>query len=215
MNQPISKPDFWNRVAAKYAAAPIRNEAAFEATLTRVRAHLSPGDHLLEFGAGTGTTTLKLAPSVAHITATDYAQAMIEIARTRATEQGAKNVTFTEASLDSAPEGPFDAVLAFNLMHLLPDLDAGLTAAFARVRPGGLFISKTICLRDPAISWKIRLALRTILPVLQFARRVPYFIKLRIADYDAAITRAGFEIVETGLYPERPPSRFIVARRPN
>jgi hypothetical protein len=27
------------------------------------------------------------------------------------------------------------------------------------------------------------------------------------------VREAGFEIVETGVFPERPPSRFIVARR--
>ena len=35
-----------------------------------------------------------------------------------------------------------------------------------------------------------------------------------IARLEDAVTRAGFDIIETGDYPNRPASRFIVARKP-
>lgn len=214
MSTRITPATYWNRIAERYAAAPMRNEVAYAATMDRVRAHLSPKDHVLELGCGTGTTALTLAGEVAHVTASDYAEAMLAIARTRAKEQGIANIAFTQAAVCDAPAGPFDAVLAFNLMHLLPDMDDGIAAAFARLKPSGLFISKTICISERAKSWKMRLALRTVLPVLQMAGRIPRFRKLRIADYDAALIHAGFEIVETGLYPESPANRFVVARKP-
>ncbi len=215
MSPPITTAAYWNRVAAKYAAAPIRNQPAYEATLTRVRAHLRASDRVLELGCGTGTNALALAGDVAHVTATDYAQAMLDIGQSRAKAQGAAHITFARAAACDAPRGPFDAVLAFNLMHLLPDMDAGIAAAHARLKPGGLFLSKTICIREPVAGWKMRLALRTVLPALQWTGRIPRFRRLTVAEYDAALVRAGFTIVEAGLYPDSPASRFVVARRPD
>ena len=62
---------FWDKIAERYAARPIDNPDAYEATLERVRHWLHPDWHVLELGCGTGTTALKLAGSAAQITATD------------------------------------------------------------------------------------------------------------------------------------------------
>ena len=55
---------FWDRAATKYAAQPISDMTAYDATLARARTYLHPTDRVLEFGAGTGTTALHLADSV-------------------------------------------------------------------------------------------------------------------------------------------------------
>ncbi|WP_342070622.1 hypothetical protein [Yoonia algicola] len=55
-------PSFWNRVARRYAATPMRNQAAYEATLERISAHLKPTDPVLELGCGTQSTALRLSP---------------------------------------------------------------------------------------------------------------------------------------------------------
>ena len=206
---------FWNRVAARYAKAPMRAPDAYAATLDRVRAHLDPGARVLELGCGTGTTAIRLADAVATITATDIAAAMLDIARGRAAEAGVTNVTFAHADAAEVVAGaPYDAVMAFNLLHLLPDREAALAAIRRDLRPGGLLICKTICLAEPGQSWKLRLALAVALPVLQALGRAPRFAMLTVAGLEAEIAAAGFEIVETGNYPERPPNRLVVARRP-
>ncbi len=206
---------FWNRVAARYAKAPMRAPDAYAATLDRVRAHLDPGARVLELGCGTGTTAIRLADAVAAITATDIAAAMLDIARGRAAEAGVTNVTFTQADAAEVVAGaPYDAVMAFNLLHLLPDRAATLAAIRRDLRPGGLLICKTICLAEPGQSWKLRLALAVALPVLQALGRAPRFAMLTVAGLEAEIAAAGFEIVETGNYPERPPNRLVIARRP-
>ena len=70
---------FWNKTAEKYAATPIKDMASYEETLTRTRGYLGPEDNVLELGCGTGTTALKLAPSVAHLTGSDISEGMIAI----------------------------------------------------------------------------------------------------------------------------------------
>ena len=118
---------FWDRIAEKYAKSPIRDMEGYEATLDMTRAHLKPTDHVLELGCGTGTTSLKLAPSVARITATDYAEAMVAICTRRAEEQGIDNVTFRTADpFDPALEvGGYDVVMGWNFYHLMDDMAAG------------------------------------------------------------------------------------------
>lgn len=195
---------FWDAIAERYAARPIGNEAAYEATLARVRHWLSPEMRVVELGCGTGTTAGKLAPFVREITATDYAEGMIRIAETRCT---AGNLRFRCAGIEEAlAGGPHDAVLAFNLLHLLEDMEGCLAHVHAALAPGGLFISKTPCVGA-------RWYLRPVVWILQRLGKAPSFRFLKPETIEAAIRDAGFEILETGDYPPKLPSRFVVARR--
>jgi SAM-dependent methyltransferase len=201
---------YWDRIADRYEARAIRNVPAYEHTLARTRAWLAPGARVLELGCGTGTTALRLADSGAAITATDFSPRMIAIATAKAEAAGADTVRFAVADLDdpAALPGPWDAVLAFNLLQLMPDLPAALGAIAARLAPGGMFVSKSICLGEPG--WR---GVRAVVAVLRAAGIAPPLRFLTIDALDRAVTEAGFEIVERGVFPQRPPSRFIVARR--
>ena len=200
---------FWDRAAERYARRPVKNVAAYEKTLERTRAHLSPGDEVLELGCGTGTTALKLAGSVKRLTASDISAAMIGIAKRKAREDSAANVDFVKATLfDGGLAGrEFDAVLAFNFLHLLEDPAAGLRRVRELLKPGGVFISKTVCLGEMSRVWR---------PVIYLMRKVglaPDVRFLSIPEVESLIAGEGFRIVETGTYPASPPARFVVARR--
>lgn len=210
----MTKRDFWDRVAERYARRSVQDEAAYAFTLERTRAHLSPDGCALELGCGTGTTALKLADATSQIVASDLSAEMIRIARDKAEGQGATNVTFVQSDAEAAPDGEFDAVLAFNLLHLLPDPEAALTGIAERVRPGGYFISKTPCLAGSEMSLKFRALIWLIVPVMQALGKAPRFHRMSIAELERAITGAGLDIIEAGNHPAQPPSRFIVARKP-
>ena len=52
------------------------------------------------------------------------------------------------------------------------------------------------------------------LPVMQLFGRAPAVVhQLNVAELETAVEAAGFEIIETGNFPARPTSRFLVARR--
>jgi ubiquinone/menaquinone biosynthesis C-methylase UbiE len=204
-------PQFWNRVAERYAASTISNVEAYEHTLTRTRAHLGPGDRVLEIGCGTASTAIRLAPSVATYIATDYAAEMVRIGREKLARGGPPNLQILRAGPgDGAlPDGPFDAVLAFSLLHLLPDLPAALAEMRGLLRPGGLLISKTPCLSGP---WN---ALRPVLGVMRLAGKAPPSVRfLSPARLERAMTAAGFVLVEAADHNTRPVRRFVVAQRP-
>lgn len=211
-----SSVEFWDRVAARYALRDVMDSTAYEATLERTRHHLSPRGRLLELGCGTGATAVRLSDAVADYVASDASSGMIAQAQARLTDADAPNLTVLHAALGEdalSVAGPFDVILAFNLLHLLPDLRVGLRQIRAMLKPGGLFISKTICPRGASMPLTYRGAF-ALFPLLQrLGKLPPGFRKLSVAELDAEIISAGFEIIETGNYPARPPSRFVVARR--
>ncbi|MFS4582381.1 class I SAM-dependent methyltransferase [Phaeobacter sp. C3_T13_0] len=204
---------FWDKIAPKYAKSTIKDEAAYQYTLARTRSYLKADDSVLEVGCGTGSTAITLSDAVSKITATDMSSGMLSIAGDRAANAGVGNVTFQHCSDDALPDGPYDVVMAFNLLHLLPDLDAALAAVAARVRSGKLFVSKTPCLGEARGSFTYWMY-SVLIPVLRLVGKAPsnvYF--LSIAELETSIEQAGFEIIETGNYPVSTPGRYIVARR--
>ena len=165
-----------------------------------------PQDRVLEIGCGTASTALRLAPHVTHITASDTSSEMVEIAREKAWNDSVKNITPVQGHIaDAALRGPYDAVLAFNLLHLLPDLQNDLAHIHASLQPGGRFISKTPCMGERN-NW-----LKPIIWVMQKLGRAPFVDFLTVDRLEAAIRNAGFDLVETGDYPKKLPSHFVVA----
>lgn len=204
---------FWDRMARRYAAARIADEAGYERTLARTQMLLPPAARVLEIGCGTGTTALRLAPACARYRATDVSPGMIAIARDKLAAQPVPALQFVLADADSplaAADAPFDAVLAFNVLHLVDDLDATLASCAAALRPGGVLICKTPCLHEmnPLIP-------RLALPLARLLRLAPTVHSLREDDLTAALVRQGLAVVGV----ERHASRgrdfrpFIVARK--
>ena len=174
------------------------------------RKHLSASDNVLEVGCGTGTTALLLAPSVKQIAASDISSRMIEIAREKAVTQGVENVRFDRGTLfdEDLEKGAFDVVMAFNFLHLLEDISGAVHRVHELLKPGGLFISKTVCLAEQSRLLSLFLA------VMKALGLGPYVKRLKVAEIEDIIASTHFEIVETGLYPPSPPRPFIVARKP-
>jgi len=206
-----SAPEFWSRIAAKYAASPISDIPAYEATMERVVTHMPVKARVLELGCGTGSTALRLAPHVHSIIATDFAQGMITQARAR---PGADNVQFLCADVfdPALEEGVFDVVLGFNLFHLVPDTPAAMARIHDLLTPEGLFISKSVCLGERALGVKFAL-MKRLIPLMQWIGKAPFVRYETIAGLEADITGAGFDILERGDYPARPPNHFVVAKR--
>lgn len=202
---------FWDRAARKYAADPIKDMTGYERSLDRMRHYLMSTDLVLEFGCGTGTTALKLAPSVEHILASDISGEMIAIAQEKAAAQGCLNVTFHVDSPEPTgwPAQAFDVAYGMNVLHLAPRRAAVLMAVRRALKPGGIFISKTPCLKE--MNPMIRLAV----PVMRWLGKAPYVAFLSADELERDMQAAGFDIIETARHGSsgkdfRP---FIVARR--
>ncbi|TDP73095.1 class I SAM-dependent methyltransferase [Roseateles toxinivorans] len=208
------KARFWDRIARKYAADPIADLAGYEATLARVQGLLSAEQDVLEIGCGTGTTALRLAPFTRRLLATDVSTSMIDIAREKLAIQPVPQLSFAVADAD-APEfgqGAYDAVLAFNLLHLVDDLDHALALAVQALRPGGLLISKTPCIGEMN-----RLVPYLALPLMKAIGKAPQVLCFKEEALLAAMARQGLEIVSVERHGTRGKDirAFIMARKPS
>jgi ubiquinone/menaquinone biosynthesis C-methylase UbiE len=210
---------FWNGASRKYAANPIADVAGYERTLERTRGHLKPGDVVLEFGCGTGTSAVKLAPSVSRYVATDLAPAMIEIGRERAAEAKVGNITFEAGTpaddrfVDRMGEGAFDAVIAFNVLHLIVDRKPLLAGVRRLLKPGGRFISKTPGLSDMNLA--MGAMIRVVVPVMQMIGKAPPLAFFSAKQIESEIEAAGFRFVDRALLGTKKGDirPFLVAER--
>ena len=200
---------FWDRIAPKYAKKPISDLASYEEKIATVRGLLSPFDRVLEIGCGTGGTALRLAAGVEEVVATDISQAMLDIAERKLGTPQSNKITFRQAGASERIDTqPFDAVCAFSLLHLVSDMQQVLDAVYRQLKPGGLFISKTVCLNDG--SFAIRLLVR-LLTQLGLA---PHVASLSREQLLRQLQSAGFEIETVTHFGSQRNNPFIVARRP-
>ncbi len=164
---------------------------------------------MLEFGCGTGTTALIHAPFVKHIRAVDLSAKMLEIAQAKADAAGIRNVTFEKSDIApfSAPEASYDVVMAHSLLHLLEDKDAAIAKIFRLLKPGGYFVSSTICIGGQ-MPW-----LRVLLPIGRCLGLLPLVKFFTPDELAQSLTRAGFRI-EHSWQPGKRKGVFIVARKP-
>lgn len=200
---------FWDRQAPKYAKKPITDPTAYEEKLQRIRSVLRPTDRILEVGCGTGGTARKIAAVVAHVTATDLSAEMIRIAQSRSGEFAAEKIEFLQTEASQEVSGyPFDAIFSFSLLHLVDDIPNVLDAVYRQVKPGGLFLSKTVCLKDGS-----RL-IQAMVRMLVLLRIAPNVACISLTELIQHLVRAGFEIDQTAYFGKKRMSPFIIARRP-
>lgn len=203
---------FWNLMARNYSRQKVADEDAYRHKLEVTASHLSPGDRVLEFGCGTGTTALIHAPRVARIDAIDLSSKMIAIAREKAETQGTTNVRFETAAFEDWPlpagDDRYDAVLGLSILHLVADLDATLARVRQALKPGGRFFSSTVCLGD--MSGGLLLAL---LGPLGAIGVLPKVTPLTADALVARVKAAGFTVEEIWR-PKPDAAVFIIARAP-
>ena len=137
---------FWERTASRYDLSMLLFGGPLKAMLPLVAEEVEGLDRVLELAAGTGLVSAAIAPVVGELVATDYAEAMVGSLEQRVVASGWTNVTtrvLDVCSLDG--DERFDAIVAANVLHLLPDLDGALDAMVGSLRPNGRLIIPTYC----------------------------------------------------------------------
>ena len=201
---------FWDRNAGRYARRVVADPAAYEKKLAITRQYLHREMTVLEFGCGTGSTALCRAPCVSRYLATDISPAMIRIAREKLSRQPVAGLTFQVASLDTlhAPPNSFDAVLGLNILHLLADPAAAVAQVFTMLKPGGVFVSNTVCMQDT------RPYLKPLAVVARLLGLAPFVAFLSRQQLENSLRQAGFEIAYRWVPETTPDVYFLVARKP-
>ena len=203
---------FWNNIAESYAAKPVDDPSAFERKIEVTKALIRPGDTLLGVGCGTGSLALRLAPSAGRVHGLDCSKEMARIANMKAAEQGVENVEFPVGPFDERftlfADGSLDGICAYSILHLVEDRSAALRQIFRLLKPGGFFVSSTVCLGD---SW---VPYRPLLTVMRWLGKAPPVSVFPRNALEADIRATGFVDVSAPDVGAQPTVAFYVARKP-
>lgn len=200
---------FWDRIADRYDERGSEElDRYHRMRLKHMRGLLGPDDRVLEFACGPGRVALQLAPHVSDVLGIDLSTRMIARANAKLTDGGPTNVRFEAIDVfDPALDGErFDAVTAFNVLHLLDDPPRYLRRLRGLLEPQGLLIAETPCLaRKP---WYIRVVIR----LSGLTRYLPRVHAFSAEDVERMVADQGFEIVEARLLDDEIGDPFLVAR---
>ena len=199
---------YWDRNASRYD----RSMALFGGPLPRMTERVAEAvdgaGRVLEVAAGTGLVTRVMAPRVENLVATDYSAAMVAELQARVDNERLDNVSCEQADLYALPydAGSFDAVVAANVLHLVPNLDGALAALSDMLRPGGRLVVPTYCHDEHTVSWIVsRLLALTGFPGQR---------RFTLPMVEEAVRGAGLAVVERELISGLLPIGFVVGLIP-
>ena len=133
---------FWDRVAGLYDLFEWSNQRVNAAARSRVGELVPAGARVLDCAAGTGEFSLAAAKRAGSVLCTDQSEAMLARARKKARKRGLSNVSFARRDLTALPDpdGSYDAVIAANVLHLLPNPEIAVRELWRVTALGGRLI---------------------------------------------------------------------------
>lgn len=204
----------WDKIATNYDKSEKRFEPIHVKTLKNTKKYLKASDIVLDYGCGTGTKALELAGCVKRIHGIDISSKMIEAAKRKAVARKIESVNFEHAIIfdERYKREMFDVILAFNILHALENHKQVLHRINELLRPGGLLISTTPCLKEK-MAFKNRLELSFFLLLIRLGVFPKILTKFRFSELEDLITNGNFQIIETEKIFHRMSVYFIAAKK--
>lgn len=194
---------YWERHASRYDVSFKALDRPLPRMLELTTQAVRGSARVLEVAAGTGLVTAALAREVAELVATDYAANMVARLQQRVAELQLANVKCEPADIYALSFAPasFDAVVAANVLHLVPDLPGALASLRRVLLPGGKLIAPTFLHDETKLSWLLSRALAL--------TGFPAHRRLSAASLRAALEGAGFTIQRAEIIPGPFPIGFV------
>ena len=211
----MSKPkNFWDNASKNYDKTEERFEYIHHKSRENTKKYLEKNNVVLDYGCGTGTTACEIANDVKEIYGIDISTKMIEISKGKAAKRNIENITFAEGDIfdKKLKNESFDRILAFNMLHTIPNPEDAVQRINELLKPDGLFISTTPCLGDK-MSFLVGLQIRLV-QILCKIGIIPVPIRrVKSSDLDALITNGNFQNIDTEKIFKGASSYFIVAKK--
>ncbi len=135
---------FWDKVSGVYDLFEnIYNKSVYQSTGEAVAKYIRDTDRVLECACGTGAISVYIAPKCKKIFASDYSVGMLGQARKKL--KNYDNVEFKKVDITNikVKDHSFDAVVAGNVIHLLPDPKRAMQELSRVCKDGGKLIIPT------------------------------------------------------------------------
>jgi 2-polyprenyl-3-methyl-5-hydroxy-6-metoxy-1,4-benzoquinol methylase len=162
----------------------------------------------LDFGCGSGAITNKLSKVAKSIDAIDISSGMLEFAKKQAEKDSIANINYLQTSIfdERFKDEKYDAVLAFNVLHYIEDMPRLIKRINTLLKPNGVFISSTACLKEKRslIGYLVLLLTKIgIMPNIFFYKK---------NELEILITNGNFEMIKSEKLSKLP-EYFIVTRK--
>jgi 2-polyprenyl-3-methyl-5-hydroxy-6-metoxy-1,4-benzoquinol methylase len=203
---------FWDRLSSSFDQSSDDSAQPYNKTIEKTKKYLNAGDIVLDYGCATGGTSLQVAGYVKEVHGVDISSKMIAAAERKAADRNIENVEFAKTTIfdERYQQGSFDVILAFNILHLLEDTPVVLQRINQLLKPGGLMISETACLREKALLDRLIFFLLFLVTKIGI---IPYVKFFSTSELEDSIAKGGLRIVETERLTNSPMSYFIVAKK--
>ncbi len=127
----------FDAVAADWDKGDLRQQiAAKTADAVLETIPLNNDMNLLDFGAGTGLLTYRIAPHVRSVTAVDTSEKMLEVLRTKSTPEHTIKTACCDITQMPLTE-TFDGIISSMAMHHVEDTAHFLKTLYDHLNPGG------------------------------------------------------------------------------
>jgi len=139
---------------------------------------------------------------------------MIEIAKEKAAVAKVENVSFEQSDIFDRKysKESYDVILAFNMLHTVPSPQDVMLRVNELLKPEGLFISVTPCLRQK-MSFLVNLQIQLV-RVLCKLGLIPIPIRrITSSDVEDLLEVGGFQTVESEEIFKDASSYFVVAKK--
>ncbi|OZI68883.1 class I SAM-dependent methyltransferase [Bordetella genomosp. 1] len=159
-------------------------------------AQAHPGARVLDMGCGGGHVSFHVAPHVAHVTAYDLSQSMLDVVAGEAAKRGLDNLATCRGKAERLPfaDGEFDLVMSRYSTHHWEDPGLGLREAFRVLKPGGTAVFADIASPGGAL-------LDTWLQTIEVLRDTSHVRNYSQSEWLALLADAGF--VVQGFTPRK------------
>jgi ubiquinone biosynthesis O-methyltransferase len=206
--------EFWDRASKNYDKTEERFEYIHSKSRENTKKYLNGSNIVLDYGCGTGTTSCEIANRVKEIHAIDISSKMIEIAKRKAVASKLENINFVQTDIFDKrhKKESFDVILAFNMLHTVIDPQVVMRRIYELLKPEGLFISVTPCLREKmAFLVNIQIQLVRILCKIGV---IPIPIRrLKSSELDDLLVNGDFQTIDTEKLYKGAFSYFVVAKK--
>lgn len=200
---------FWDRWAPFYDLAQWTDRRANTAAAARAAELIPAGADVLDCAAGTGRFSLAAAERAASVLCTDLSEAMLKRAERKARRRGLSHLRFARRDVCALPDpdGRFDAVIAANVLHLLPEPEAAVRELWRVTAPGGRLILPTY------LQGKVGTAYGSMIRIYQGVG-FHYEHAFTPETYQMFLERLGLGRVTVEVIPGRLPVGLAVLRKP-
>ncbi len=206
--------DFWDGASKNYDKTEERFEYIHSRSRENTKRFLKCSDTILDYGCGTGTAACQFSSQVKEVHAIDISSKMIEIAREKAEATKVENVRFEQSDIfDSKYSNEsYDVILAFNMLHTVPSPQDVMLRINELLKPDGLFISVTPCLRQ-RMSFLVNLQIQLV-RVLCKLGLIPIPIRrITSSEVEDLLEIGGFQSIESEEIYKDASSYFVVAKK--